>query len=410
MIALANDPAASMMPTGALFGRGRKRPPEDPNSIGVQLRERKAIASMDNAGVPDDAPIRQTMFADQGPTLGDTRAMLANAARNLPGPISGYGGGTFNIDGTMATPVQRGADPASLPVPVPGRASSGGLLGSNAPAKLNATQTAPDHWTVEGFDQQLANRQPQTQGDTAQGPLGGSMRQPFDYEAAMKSLAGDQRKPHWWQYALAILGDALAANSGWQGHGVQNLLSMQQARQGRMQDALATLAKWKHDAWQDQNQADLRAADPFTVGRSRVVYDPATGQSNVIYRGPQDFEEYAKDLGLEPGSPEYFKAVEDYVLKGSGPSAHSRDIELDDHRTGNDRSLEAFRQQGRTAMETMRQGNRRGMVDYRNANPPPARTRAPRENIATVASPQEAMKLPSGTKFRGPDGKVRIRP
>ena len=54
------------------------------------------------------------------------------------------------------------------------------------------------------------------------------------------------------------------------------------------------------------------------------MYDPATGQSHVIYDGPEDFETYAQQLNLEPGSEEYFKAVEDYVLKGSGPSAHER--------------------------------------------------------------------------------------
>lgn len=340
----------------------------------------------------------------QGGMGRDPRAMLGDAGRGMPGPISGFGGGTFNMDGTMATPVRREAAPA-LPAP-----TNGVMLGNRAPATLDATQSASDHWTVEGFDQQLANRPPATLGEAAQGPLGGSMRQPFDYDAALKSLAGDQRKPKWWQYGLAAIGDTLVQNSGGQPWAMRQLAGQQQDRQGRMQDARATLAKWKYDSWQDQNQADLRAAGLRTVGRDVVQFDPATGQTKVLYDGSEDWEDYASDLGLEPGTPEYFKAAEDYVLKSAGPSAHDRDLALDDRRTSNDKLLEAYRQQGRSALETLRQGNRRGMVDYRNANPPPARPRAPRETIATVATPAEAMKLPSGTKFRGPDGKVRVRP
>ena len=39
----------------------------------------------------------------------------------LPGPISGFGGGTFNLDGSVATPVDRLGDGGSGPQPQPER-------------------------------------------------------------------------------------------------------------------------------------------------------------------------------------------------------------------------------------------------------------------------------------------------
>ena len=105
-----------------------------------------------------------------------------------------------------------------------------------------------------------------------------------------------------------------------------------------------------------------------------LAYDPATGQTDVLYRGRQDAEIYADSLGFDRDSEEWGAVVEDYVLRSSGPSAHQRDMEIDDHRTANDRSLEGYRQQNRLQMEGARQSNRRGMVDYRNANPPPSRS------------------------------------
>jgi hypothetical protein len=55
-------------------------------------------------------------------------ASTATSGLPMPGPISGYGGGTFNMDGTQATPVNQGmegGDPAStgagaIPPPPPG--------------------------------------------------------------------------------------------------------------------------------------------------------------------------------------------------------------------------------------------------------------------------------------------------
>lgn len=269
-------------------------------------------------------------------------------------------------------------------------------------------EPSPSHWSVGNFDR-LRSAIPSPQPRPG-GPLGGSLREPFDYDAAMAALAGDQKRPKDWQVAMAIVGDALSGmnEGGSQPYALQSVLGRRNAQQERLQAAAEQIQKWRYQDYSRQNEADLRAANPFTIGRDRVMYDPASGQAQTIYDGAEDFELYAEELGLEPGSPEYFQAVEDFVLRSSGPSAHERDIELDDHRTGNDRSLENLRYGNRRGLETLRQGNRRGMVDYRNANPPPSRSS--RERLPIVSSPAEAMKLPPGTKFRTPDGKVKVRP
>lgn len=288
---------------------------------------------------------------------------------------------------------------------------------AQAPA-INAREQSPGHWTIGGFDnlqEQTANL-PRLQ--QPQGPLGGSMRQPFDYAGALKTLQGDQKKIGSGRRIAAAIADAMMAFSGNRPWATQYLLSQQQDQQSRKQQALETVLGWQHNAWQDQNQADLRAANPFTIGRDRLQYDPATGQTATIYDGPEDFELYAQELGLKPGTPDYFKAVEDHIMRSSGPSAHERDMELDDYRTENDRSLENLRYSNRVGMENLRQGNRRGMVNYRNNNPPPSRSRGAGGlvgskngggDVVTVKTVSEAQALPKGTRFRTPDGRIKVR-
>lgn len=279
-------------------------------------------------------------------------------APTMPGPISGIAGGTFNTDGTQATPVQPEAE--------------------------------------------------------APRPLGGSMRQPFDYDAAMKALTGEYKKPKDWQIALAILGDGLAGASGRQGYAVQNIINRKDEHAQRQFEAAKQILDWQQGDYAAQRDADLRASNPFTIGRERLAYNPATGDTEMLYRGRQDGEIYADSLGFDRGTEEWNAALEDYVLRSSGPSAHARDLEVDDHRTANDRSLEGYRQRNRLEMEDARQRNRSAMESERQGNRMTLRQTAPRgkrpAGIVTVGTPAEAMALPSGTRFRTPDGKVKVRP
>lgn len=247
-----------------------------------------------------------------------------------------------------------------------------------------------------------------------QTPLGGSMRQGFDYEAAMQRLTGDKPKQSPWAIAAAVIGDALIQNSGGRPFAVQHLVSQRQGYQDRQMDAQRLLTDWQYRDYARQNEADLNASAPFTIGRDRVQYNPATGQTGVLFDGPEDFELYARELGLEPGTDNYFRAVEDYVLRSSGPSAHSRDLSLDDYRTGNDRELEALRFGNRQKLEGLRQNNRLETIRSRPA--PVARgggrTEAGQggDGLPVVSSPADAARLPKGTRFRTPDGRVKVVP
>ena len=193
-----------------------------------------------------------------------------------------------------------------------------------------------------------------------------------------------------------------------------------------------------------QNGADLSASAPFTIGRDRLAYNPASGETSSLYHGPADFESYASTMGFKPGTPEYRAAAQDFVLRGNGPTAYSNDTKLDDYRTGNritvegvrqgnriglegvrqhDRiGLEGVREGNRVAVEGVRQGNRvglegvrqgdrmtvRGSPSYHDLHSTPRRGAG--ESRPVVATPEAAMRLPSGTRFRTPDGAVKVRP
>ena len=110
---------------------------------------------------------------------------------------------------------------------------------------LQAQEATPGHWTIGGFDhlrnQQSTANLPRIQQQN--GPLGGSMRQPFDYAGALKALQGEQKKPSTGKWIAAALGDALIRNSGGTPWAMNYLLSQQQGQQTRQQSlALVPLA------------------------------------------------------------------------------------------------------------------------------------------------------------------------
>lgn len=131
------------------------------------------------------------------------------------------------------------------------------------------------------------------------------------------------------------------------------------------------------------------------------------------YRAPTRAEQYAQSLDLQPGTESYYNAIRDQELNAQGPTGFQNSIRLEDHKTGNQKMLETARQLGRMQLEGVRQGNRmglRGAPTYRDLNPPPPRLGGGgRENLPTINTPDEAMKLPPGTKFRTPDGRIKVR-
>ena len=209
--------------------------------------------------------------------------------------------------------------------------------------------------------------------DVSQLPRRGG--QPFDYDAALASMLPEHRKRSTFEKIAAIAAPALMGFAGNQA-GANAFIANQQGRRDsdrRQRDtALSLIERWKHDDFARQNGADLRASAPRVIGRSMVQYDPTTGGVDEVYNGPEDFETYAQTQGLEPGSQEYFDAVQDYVLKGDGPTAYQHDKGLDDYRTGNRLKVEGVRQGNRMGLEGVRQGNRvatRGLPTYRDTHP-----------------------------------------
>lgn len=102
----------------------------------------------------------------------------------------------------------------------------------------------------------------------------------------------------------------------------------------------------------------------FMSGEDRVSYNPISGESQMLYDAPEDFQLYADQMGFEPGTEEYNDAMADYVLRSAGPTAN-------DGR----QFLENLRQQNRLSMEGERQKNRmqlRQTPTYLQANPRPS--------------------------------------
>jgi hypothetical protein len=77
-------------------------------------------------------------------------------------------------------------------------------------------------------------------------------------------------------------------------------------------------------------------------GVDTVQVDPMGAQPpRPVYSGTTDAQQYARGLGLDPGTAGYNSAQQDYVLRGNGPTAY-----------GNDLGLEAVRQQNRMQLHT----------------------------------------------------------
>lgn len=102
----------------------------------------------------------------------------------------------------------------------------------------------------------------------------------------------------------------------------------------------------------------------FMSGEDRVSYNPVSGESQMVYDAPEDFQLYADQMGLEPGSDEYNDAMSDFVLRSAGPTANE-----------GRQFLEGLRQQNRLSMEGERQKNRmqlRATPTYGQVNPRPS--------------------------------------
>ena len=88
----------------------------------------------------------------------------------------------------------------------------------------------------------------------------------------------------------------------------------------------------------------------FTAGNDRAMFNPRTGQTEVLYHGQSDAEDYATSLGLQRGTPEFNTAMQDYVLRANGPTAYGYDVDLEGVRQDNREQLEGVRQRNRLSL------------------------------------------------------------
>jgi len=184
----------------------------------------------------------------------------------------------------------------------------------------------------------------------------------------MPKKSGFFSKDGAWRDVVGSIGDSLAGRPIYMNAKAQ-------------QEQAARDEAWRQQQrqWQIEDR-DWKAGQPeyFMSGRDRVRFNPLNGQSEVVYDGTEDFDQYAATLGLQPGTEEYFTAVQDYVLRGNGPSALGYDKQLDDYRTANDKTLDDYRTGNRVKV--------RGVPTWRDRNPTPSRARnAQRRPRATNA-------------------------
>ena len=186
-----------------------------------------------------------------------------------------------------------------------------------------------------------------------------------------------------------IVSDALAGMTGQPPRFAQYVQQFQRDQSGRV-DAWR---KAQHDnalqvrdrAWSlEDAQRKANAPDYFMSGQDRVKFDPATGSASVVYDAPDPYENYASALGYAPGTPEYTKAMQDYVLRSSGPTAFDYDTQLDDLRTTNDMRLDDRR--------TVNDTRQKAAPTYRDSHGAPPRA------AGRPASPRA---VPTATNAQG---------
>ena len=288
------------------------------------------------------------------PSRGGMLANIIGGMPPLPGLISGYGGGTWNTDGSVATLPDRMGEGAS-------------------PKRIEHPPIDPDRM--------IGDRGPPispTAAPTGLPPANAPGDRP-DYAALLRQSLGPRPELHGLRKVASILGPALMAASGNQA-GANQMIETLRAPQDEYDRQSRTLGmeavKWRRD----DDLAEQKRNEPrFFSGREdQVRYDPTSGTSERVYDAPQDFEDYADISGHEPGTPEYFNAVEDYVLRGKGPSAFKQDRDLEVMKNAQRITLEAERQRNRSAL--------RGLPTYRDTHPAPARATAPRSKARPTAT------------------------
>lgn len=276
----------------------------------------------------DNAPMGAPAMPRQGPAV--TEGMPAPGLPPRPGPVSGYGGGTFEFDGTQVTPVDMGNNAA--PIAVQPRA---------------VPQTAPSS------------------------PLG----DPQD-DADRAFLEMMQVDP----------GKALEIRSGLRNEAVKRLKLIDDT----YDMAIGRLANVADDNGYQAMLGELESRfKPIGVDIRSMVPPTYPGKGGI-----RKLLMTALDAKDQLGALVQRDRLEAYVA----------DIAADNERADrNTDSLIADRRSRRA--ETRRNNNMRNETTRRGQD-----NRGGRERLPVVQTPEEAARLPKGTRFKTPDGQVRIVP
>lgn len=316
---------------------------------------------------------------------------FGNPATDLePIKVSYGGGGNPVTDGVVE---QAPPTPSSLP-PL----SSGPLA-------------IPDY--MRGIDNALARNQAMALPPVAS-PMPNPKKKPSKIGQFLGAFAGH-------------LGDNLSGNPVYANH-LQHKRRMEEARQ----------------------EAELRAQMPQQVG-STIVVPNGMGGYEMLYRAPSTAEDYALAQGFEAGTPEYAEAVRQYRLGSWNDEAmeartgltgyrYDRQGQLQEDRQDFSRGMQEDRQSHSNSQlrsrlnapprykptqprqpspsavigrimnkqargETLTPAERQTLDEYRAPKGKPRRGGAP----VRVNSLEEARRLPPGTVFITPDGRVKVR-
>ena len=141
----------------------------------------------------------------------------------------------------------------------------------------------------------------------------------------------------------------------------------------------------EHADKMDERQWQRTKPEYWSGNEDRLKFDPTTGQVVTVYDAPTDAQDYAASLGLDTETDAGRRAVQDYVLRGSGPTALESDLRLEEARYGHRAAL-------------------KGSPTYRQAHPLPGSLGGRRSRKPSSRSPR----VREGATATGPGGKKVI--
>lgn len=320
------------------------------------------------AGMSD--PTSSVTIAPPVPSQAPMPAGSPGGNEGLPQAPTGMFGGqrraSIFASGRQSSPNIGVAPPPSSPMPGVGGIFGSPLAADLAKAKMRNTPAGLRATAGNELDtSNLPAVSMATPGDA--GPItdpsaaAGQLGQVVNAGMRVKKPGFFDKDGAWRPTLLALSDAAMMLSAG--GGNPAAMAFMQNKWQSQRDQQLSTLeaqrqyAQWQRNAALHQWDEKWKASQPqyFSGNEDRLAFDPVTGTTKTLYDAPTDAQAYAESLGLGKGTPEYNKAMQDFVLKGSGPTAFGYDTDLANLRFKNSTVL-------------------KGTPTYRDLNAPPPRS------------------------------------